>query len=178
MSMDRVLDAASTAGAGLGEFPGLRYGELVERRALRQPQRTAIIYDGEHITYGQLLTRIRAAAAFLAARGVGAGDRVVCFAENRPEVLIALYACSRIGAVFTPLGISSRAGEVQHVLEDLSAHTLLVSTRSVAAARCPALSRASAWTGATAGRGDWPRGWPTGSATRFCTTVCATAAAG
>ncbi|MFI7583459.1 class I adenylate-forming enzyme family protein [Kocuria sp. M1N1S27] len=129
--MDRVLDADSTASAGLGGFPGLRYGELVERRALRQPARTAIIHDGEHITYGQLLTRIRAAAAFLAARGVGAGDRVVCFAENRPEVLIALYACSRIGAVFTPLGISSRASEVQHVLEDLSAHTLLVSTRSV-----------------------------------------------
>ncbi|MGF9660791.1 AMP-binding protein [Arthrobacter crystallopoietes] len=117
-------------GASPGSFPGLRYGELVERRARRQPQRTAIIHGGEHITYGQLLDRIHAAAAFLADQGIRAGDRVVCLAENRPEVLVALYACSRVGAVFTPLGIAARPAEVQYVLEDLSATALLVSARS------------------------------------------------
>ena len=131
MGMDQVPDAGSPSSTGLGDFPGLRYGELVERRAMRQPHRTAIIHDGEFITYGQLLIRTRAAAAFLAAQGVRAGDRVVCFAENRPETLIALYACSRIGAVFTPLGISSRPSEVKHVLDDLAARTLLVSARTV-----------------------------------------------
>ncbi len=113
------------------QFPGLRYGELVERRALRQPQRTAIIHEGEHITYGDLLTRIHAAAAFLQEQGITPGDRVVCFSENRPEILTALYACSRIGAVFTPVGITSPAADVRYILRDLSASAILVSERSV-----------------------------------------------
>jgi fatty-acyl-CoA synthase len=131
VTADNAVATAPVPAEVLTGFPGLRYGELVERRALRQPHRTAIIQGQERITYGQLLQRIEAAASFLASQGVGAGDRVVCLAENRAEVLIALYATSRIGGVFTALGIKSRASEVRYVLEDLSAGTLLVTARSL-----------------------------------------------
>ncbi|MGQ4618917.1 AMP-binding protein [Nocardia sp. R7R-8] len=104
-----------------------RYGELVERRAERQPTRTAIVHEGRHWSYGQLRERILATAQFLVRRGVGPGDRVVCFAENRPELLVALYACSRIGAVFAPVGIASTVEELTHVLDDLDPRVLLVS---------------------------------------------------
>lgn len=131
MTADTAVATASAPAEVHADFPGLRYGELVERRALRQPHRTAIIHAEEHITYGQLLERIEAAAEFLTSHGVGTGDRVVCLAENRAEVLIALYATTRIGGVFTPLGIKHRANEVRYVLEDLSAGTLLVTNRSL-----------------------------------------------
>ena len=131
MSIAGASDSPALRGQETGQFPGLRYGELVERRALRQPQRTAIIHDGVHITYGELLGRIHAAAAFLTSQGVRKGDRVVCFSENRPEILTALYACSRIGAIFTPIGIAAPAADVKFIVRDLSATTILVSERSV-----------------------------------------------
>jgi fatty-acyl-CoA synthase len=131
VSIAGASDGPALNGQETGQFPGLRYGELVERRALRQPLRTAIIHDGVHITYGELLGRIHAAAAFLTSQGVRQGDRVVCVSENRPEILTALYACSRIGAVFTPIGIAALAADVKFVLRDLSATTILVSERSV-----------------------------------------------
>ncbi|MFD6061340.1 class I adenylate-forming enzyme family protein [Rhodococcus wratislaviensis] len=134
------MDAFSTTIPGSGTldatgFTGLRYGELVERRAQRQPHRTAIIFGEEQLTYGQLLDRIRAAAKSLSENGVRPGDRVVCYSENRPEVLIALYATSRLGAVFTPVGIASLPGDVAYILDDLSAGTLLVSAQTAAAAQ-------------------------------------------
>ncbi|WP_342660269.1 class I adenylate-forming enzyme family protein [Rhodococcus ruber] len=106
---------------------GLRYGELVERRAERQPQRVALIHNDQQWTYGELLARIHGAAAFLVDRGVRPGDRVVCFSENRPELLAAVYACARVGAVFAPVGVASTAEELIHVLLDLDAKALLVT---------------------------------------------------
>jgi fatty-acyl-CoA synthase len=134
VSIAGASDSPALHGQETGQFPGLRYGELVERRALRQPRRTAIIHDGVRITYGELLERIHAAAAFLSSEGVRRGDRVACVSENRPEILTALYACSRIGAVFTPIGIAAPAVDVKFILRDLSATTILVSERSVSTA--------------------------------------------
>jgi fatty-acyl-CoA synthase len=133
------MDAFSTTTpdsgtGGSAGFTGLRYGELVERRAERQPHRTAIIHGDERLSYGQLLDKIRAAASFLSEQGVRPGDRVVCYSENCPEILIALYASSRIGAVFTPVGIASRPADVGYILKDLSARVLLVSPQTAAAA--------------------------------------------
>ena len=134
------MDASSTPTPGSGPggsagFTGLRYGELVERRAERQPHRTAIIHGDERISYGQLLDRIRAAASFLTEQGVRPGDRVVCYSENSPEILIAVYASSRVGAVFTPVGIASPPADVGYILQDLSARVLLVSPHTVDAGR-------------------------------------------
>lgn len=131
VSIAEASDGAAPHLQGPCQFTGLRYGELVERRALRQPHRTAIIQDGEHITYGELLSRVLATAAFLTSQGVLEGDRVVCFSENRPEILTALYACSRIGAIFTPVGIAAPATDVEFVIRDLAATSILVSERSV-----------------------------------------------
>ncbi|WP_280399762.1 class I adenylate-forming enzyme family protein [Nocardia carnea] len=107
-----------------------RYGELVERRAERQPERVAIVHEDRCWSYGHLRDRIHAAAQFLSRRGVVPGDRVVCFSENRPEMLVALYACSRIGAVFAPVGVASTVEELTHIVDDLDARVVLVSAET------------------------------------------------
>ncbi|MFC8181758.1 class I adenylate-forming enzyme family protein [Rhodococcus sp. NPDC057297] len=114
----------------IGADSGVRYGELIERRAARQRDRTAIVYADERLTYGELLERILLTAQALADRGVRRGDRVVCWSENRPEVLITLYATMRVGAIFTPVGIASRPTDVAYILDDLAATTLLVSDQT------------------------------------------------
>lgn len=119
---------------GQAGFTGLRYGELVERRAERQPHRIALIHGDERMSYGQLLERIRAAASFLSEQGVRPGDRVVCYSENCPEILIALYASSRIGAVFAPVGVASPPADVGYIVTELTARVLLVSPQTAAAA--------------------------------------------
>lgn len=134
MSISETPDSSSWQGDGLDQFTGLRYGEMIERRALRQPQATALLFGGREITYSQLYQQIQHAAEFLLSQGVKAGDRVVCLSENNPEILTSLYACARIGAIFTPLGVGSPVRQVRYVVEDLQAVVLLVSEKTAGVA--------------------------------------------
>ena len=65
--------------------------------------RVAIHWRGEEgeerdITYAQLLADVQRAANALTDAGVGAGDVVGIFLPMIPEVVVAMLACSRIGA--------------------------------------------------------------------------------
>ncbi|HKS47511.1 MAG TPA: AMP-binding protein [Amycolatopsis sp.] len=107
---------------------GLRYGELVERRAERQPHLPAIVFEGATLTYADLAERIRRFAALLGARGVGRGDRVLCVSENRPEMLVAAYACSRVGAAFVPVNVASTLDELRFFLADAAPSVVCAGT--------------------------------------------------
>jgi fatty-acyl-CoA synthase len=109
---------------------GLRYGELVERRARRQPHRTAIICDGSSLTYAALGERISQMARTLRAAGAGRADRVVCVSENRPELLVAAYACSRLGAAFVPVNAASTAEELRFVLTDTDPAVICIGSEA------------------------------------------------
>jgi long-chain acyl-CoA synthetase len=71
----------------------------------------------------------RECAARLAAAGVGAGDRVVLFAENRPEWHIVDFACHLLGAVSVPLYATLLADGVEYIVRDSGARVLVVSGR-------------------------------------------------
>ena len=49
-------------------------------------------------------------AAFLQRQGIAKGDRVVIWAPNRPEWVVALFGCLRLGAIAVPFDIRSAAG--------------------------------------------------------------------
>ena len=65
----------------------------------------AVIYDSPvtdtrgTLTYRQLLDQVARFAGVLTSLGVAKGDRVLIYMPMTPEVLIAMYACARIGAI-------------------------------------------------------------------------------
>lgn len=77
----------------------------VDRHALKNPNKVAIIYEGDEpnegrtITYGELLREVSRVAWALKQRGVKKGDTVAIYMPMIPEALVAFLACSRIGAV-------------------------------------------------------------------------------
>ncbi|MCW8378649.1 iron-containing alcohol dehydrogenase [Streptomyces justiciae] len=113
--------------------PVVRYGELVERRAARQPEMPAIRFEGTTMTYGELGERISHFHAALLHWGVCPGDRVLCVSGNRPEILVALFATARCGAVFVPVDPESRACEIADLMRDTAPTVALaeMETRGV-----------------------------------------------
>ncbi|KAL4999666.1 acetyl-coenzyme a synthetase [Aspergillus recurvatus] len=77
----------------------------VDRHAIKNPNKVAIIYEadepneGRTITYGELLREVSRVAWVLKQRGVRKGDTVAIYLPMIPEAIIAFLACSRIGAV-------------------------------------------------------------------------------
>jgi acetyl-CoA synthetase len=61
--------------------------------------------------------------------GVGAGDRVGIFMPLTPECAVATLACSRIGAIFTPIFSGYGAEAVATRLQDADAKLLITRRR-------------------------------------------------
>jgi len=85
------------------------------RAARMQPQRTALQTPACSCSYAQLHAAARAGADELAARGVGAGERVAILLPAGMEFARALHACMLLGAVAVPVDPRLSAGERDRV---------------------------------------------------------------
>src|ERR1700761_8109191 len=93
--------------------------EALMRQARARPQSTAFIVHEDVWTYQRLADETERVARGLAASGVKAGDRVVLHMMNRPEMLVAYYACFRLGAIAAPLRSAFKFAELAPMLQRL-----------------------------------------------------------
>ena len=100
---------------------------LIARNAAFTPSKPAIHFEGTTLTYAAFNARIEAAAKALKAEcGVGRGDRVAILSLNRPDYLVLLYACARLGAILVPLNWRLAVAEQLFILSDASAKVLVL----------------------------------------------------
>ncbi|MGG5889668.1 AMP-dependent synthetase/ligase [Falsiroseomonas sp. HC035] len=94
------------------------------------------------ITWGEYAHRVAAMAAFLRARGVAPGDRILLVSENRPEFPIADTAAMAIGAVTVPTYVTNTVADHAHILRDSGATVAIVSTHRLAERMAEAAAQA------------------------------------
>ncbi len=90
----------------------------------------AIVWEGEEgstrtLTYRQLHAEVSKASHGLAALGVRHGDRVGIFMPLIVECAVAMLACSRLGAIFTPIFSGFGASAVATRLNDCDASVVI-----------------------------------------------------
>ena len=69
----------------------------------------------------------RETAARLAGAGIGPGDKVALFVENRPEWHVLDFACHLLGAASVPLYATLPANQVRFIVADSRAKMLVIS---------------------------------------------------
>jgi fatty-acyl-CoA synthase len=100
---------------------------LIARNAAFTPGKAATIFEGEVLSYRDFTARVeRTACALKAECHVGRGDRVAILSLNRPDYLVLLYACARLGAMLVPLNWRLAAAEQLFILSDASAKVLVL----------------------------------------------------
>ncbi|SFI47871.1 long-chain fatty acid--CoA ligase [Bradyrhizobium sp. Gha] len=100
---------------------------LIDRNAAFAPDKTAVAFERERLSYAAFADRIkRAATALKQEFGVGRGDRVAILSLNRPDYLVLLYACARLGAMLVPLNWRLAVAEQLFILTDAGAKVLLL----------------------------------------------------
>ena len=77
-------------------------------------------------SYRETTDRARAFAARLHAAGIGRGDHVVVWSENRPEWIVALWGCLLRGAVLVPIDYRASADFLRRVAAIVEARLILV----------------------------------------------------
>jgi len=120
--------------------------DLLAIRRRERPGAPALAGEGpgELLTYAELWARLERAAAGLASRGLGRGDRVVFLAGNRLELAVALLAALRLGALAVPVNLAYRPRELAHLLADSEPRLLVTEAEGADALHeVPPESRAS-----------------------------------
>jgi fatty-acyl-CoA synthase len=90
----------------------------VKRWSELHPDKTAIIFEGEQISYLDLHQRVNRACCWLQSLGIEKGDRVAVMLSNSPEFLELYLACSRLGALFVPVNYRLAAPELDYTLSN------------------------------------------------------------
>jgi long-chain acyl-CoA synthetase len=102
------------------------YAEILRSLAADRPEAPALTYDDQTWTFAELHTRSSRTAQALRAAGVQAGDRVGLLTRNCAECFELLFACSKIGAVYTGLNWRLAAAEIAAILDDAKPALLIV----------------------------------------------------
>jgi len=74
--------------------------------------------DGASYCYRDLERQTAVYAAFLTAKGLAKGDRLLAQVDKSPQALMLCLACLRAGLIFVPLNPAYREGELRHLLLD------------------------------------------------------------
>ncbi|WP_349367378.1 AMP-binding protein [Salinarimonas sp.] len=119
----------------------MRIERHLEESARRFPDKTALVAGGVRTSYAALEDEAARLAASLVAGGVSRGDRVVVFADNCREAVVALYAAAKAGACFSVINASTKSDKLALILADCEP-TALVTQRKLAATARAALEGA------------------------------------
>ncbi|MFO8057196.1 MAG: long-chain-fatty-acid--CoA ligase, partial [bacterium] len=92
--------------------------EMLEQRVAETPDWVYLAFYGEHITYKEFDERVNRLANALIKLGVKKGQVVYVYLNNRPEHLVACFACLKIGAVAGPVNVQLRPEELLYQVND------------------------------------------------------------
>jgi len=106
-------------------FATLSVAAILAETANRLPEKVAVIFGGQKVTYRDLWDQTRAYAGALRRRGFSAGDPVAVLIPNVPDFPRVYFAILSLGAVVVPVHALLKAEEIDFVLRDSGAKALI-----------------------------------------------------
>jgi long-chain acyl-CoA synthetase len=107
------------------DYPKVPLQEILTKTAASYPEKTAIVYGEQEISYAQLEALSNQFANALVKLEVDKGDRVAVFLPNIPQFIIAYFGALKAGAVVTAISPLHREREVEYQLGDSGAETIV-----------------------------------------------------
>ena len=98
-----------------------------EHQAAAHPEATAVVYEGDSLSYGELNRRANQLAHHLLALGIAPDDRVAICLERGVAMAVGLLGVMKAGGGYVPLDPSYPADRLAYMLEDC-APAAVVST--------------------------------------------------
>ena len=103
--------------------------ELIGQQAQARPDRTALVFGTQRMSYGELNARANQLAHHLLAQGVQRDDRVGIAAERSLDMLVGLLAIMKTGAAYVPLEPTLPADRLQYMMEDSGLQVLVLQPK-------------------------------------------------
>ncbi len=93
--------------------------ERMDHWARETPNNIAIYFENETINFNNFRSKVQNTIAHLANDyGVKSGDRIAYLGINHPNILYLVYACSHLGAIFTPYNSRLAEDEYRYLVKN------------------------------------------------------------
>jgi len=97
----------------------------------RHPDRTAIVFAEEELTWAALAERVERLARGLASLGIREGDRVALVHANAPEFVTSFFAVTALGAVLVPLNPQYKKDELGYYFDHCEIRAVIAGEQHV-----------------------------------------------
>lgn len=101
------------------------------KHAQRTPNKEALCFRNEIITYGELKERVVKAAASLKEVGIDRGERILITAVSKTEYVIGYLAIQYVGAIAVLLDKSAKADSLKRISDLVMPRLLLSDTQKI-----------------------------------------------
>lgn len=91
-------------------------GDLLSRSAARYPNKIALVYGEQRVTFRELEERTNQTANALLVDGVTHGLKVAILSKNNLDFVIVKYAVAKLGAILVPINYMLTAHEMAYIL--------------------------------------------------------------
>ena len=106
--------------------------EAALEAAAREDGASLALVDGDrHLSFSDLASLARGAAAKLRAAGVEPGDRVMLLQRKTAQSVAWLYGTWMAGAIAVPTSVELRSAQLEHVLTNSGAKVIVAATREL-----------------------------------------------
>jgi fatty-acyl-CoA synthase len=116
----------------------INLSSFIAFHARRTPERCALKYRGEEISYAAFDERIRSVGGWLSSVGIGPNDVIAVLMKNSAAFLDIAFAASHIGAIFLPINYRLASDEIAYIVENAGARVLIADEELGATAAGPA----------------------------------------
>src|SRR5262249_43717229 len=106
-------------------FPSKTIADLFETWAARAPEKIALAFGDERLTYAELNCRANQLAHHLQAYGAGAETRVGIYLERSVEMIVAVLGVLKAGATYVPLDPTYPDQRLLFMLDDAEVQLVL-----------------------------------------------------
>jgi len=104
--------------------------DFLQNSAKRFPGKTALICDGQRLTYAEIEARANRLAHALVAHGVQQADRVVIYLPNSIETVVAIFGILKAGGTFVVVNHTTKQDKLTYILNNCQATALFTSDRN------------------------------------------------
>ncbi|WP_345349110.1 amino acid adenylation domain-containing protein, partial [Rhodococcus olei] len=108
-------------------------GELLldafRTQAQRTPDATAVVFEGETLTYARFASRVNRLARTLIASGVGPESLVALAVRRSLDLVVGMYAVLEAGGAYVPIDPDHPAERIGHILDTANPVCVLTTTR-------------------------------------------------
>lgn len=108
------------------EFPQKSLGQLFDETVAKMPDRTALIFGQERITYAEFGDKVNRIATALADHGIKKGDRVGLMGPNSPAWEFGFFALLKLGAIVVQTNPMYVEREIAYQMNDSEAMAIIV----------------------------------------------------